>query len=350
MAKTHDPNNERIKRRYCVWLKEARGLSEATIGSAAAAIARFERETGYRDFKAFHIEQARSFKRRLRETNAEASGAPLSASSIHGILTALKAFFNWLADQPGYRSRVKHADAAYFSPDRAEAAIAKAHREPRVPTLEQIRHVIRTMPQGSEIERRNRALIAFAIVSGARDRAIATMQLRDVDTIERRVHHDARHVRSKFHKTYTSTFFPVGEDLSAIVIEWITYLKSERLFGLDGPLFPMTRIVRTESGGFAAVGIDDRPWANANAIRAIFRAAFEAAGLPYYNPHSFRHTLAILGEQVCQTPEEFKAWSQNLGHESPLTTFASYGTVPARRQAQIMRGLGRKGDRDSAAA
>ena len=66
------------------------------------------------------------------------------------------------------------------------------------------------MPLGTEIERRNQAPIAFAIVCGARDRAIASMQLRDVGIIEGRVHHDARHVRSKFHKTYTSTFFPVG--------------------------------------------------------------------------------------------------------------------------------------------
>src|SRR5512147_2134420 len=31
-------------------------------------------------------------------------------------------------------------------------------------------------------------------------------------------------------------------------------------------------------------------------------------------PHSLRSTLAQFGEQRCQTPEEFKAWSQNLGH------------------------------------
>ena len=35
-------------------------------------------------------------------------------------------------------------------------------------------------------------------------------------------------------------------------------------------------------------------------------------GLPY-NPHSFRKTLAQFGEQVCETPEAFKAWSQIPG-------------------------------------
>ncbi len=61
--------------------------------------------------------------------------------------------------------------------------------------------------------------------------------------------------------------------------------------------------------------------------------------MPYFNPHSFRHTLAALGESLCRTPEEFKAWSQNLGHEGVLTTFYSYGEVQDNRQADIFNGF-----------
>ncbi len=43
---------------------------------------------------------------------------------------------------------------------------------------------------------------------------------------------------------------------------------------------------------------------------------------------------------MCRTPEEFKAWSQNLGHETVLTTFSSYGEVARERQAKLMRQLG----------
>jgi hypothetical protein len=49
----------------------------------------------------------------------------------------------------------------------------------------------------------------------------------------------------------------------------------------------------------------------------------------------------LLGERLCQTPEQFKAWSQNLGHSGVLTTFTSYGDLTAMRQAEIIRGLGR---------
>ncbi len=69
------------------------------------------------------------------------------------------------------------------------------------------------------------------------------------------------------------------------------------------------------------------------------REAFTAAGLRYFNPHSLRNTLAQRGEKLCRTPEDFKTWSQNLGHEGVLTAFRSYGAVGSRRQGEIIRGL-----------
>jgi hypothetical protein len=36
------------------------------------------------------------------------------------------------------------------------------------------------------------------------------------------------------------------------------------------------------------------------------------------------------------SPEEMKAWSQNLGHSDVLTTFTSYGTVPLHRQCELI--------------
>ena len=54
----HNPSNERIKRQYFTFLKEAKRHSEATVDAAADALARFETATKHRDFKAFHFEQA----------------------------------------------------------------------------------------------------------------------------------------------------------------------------------------------------------------------------------------------------------------------------------------------------
>ena len=196
------------------------------------------------------------------------------------------------------------------------------------------------MPDGSEIERRNRALVAFALLTGARDAAITSMKLKHVDLKEGCVHQDAREVKTKFSKTFTTYFFPVGEEVRQIVADWVRFLQEEKLWGNDYPLFPATRIALGQARQFEAAGLDRQHWSTATPIRAIFREAFERAGLAYFNPHSLRKTLARLGEQVCQSPEDFKAWSQNLGHEQVLTTFMSYGRVATDRQGEIIRGIG----------
>lgn len=339
----HHPQNERIKRDYLTFLAEAKRNSEKSVDQAAAAIAAFEASTGYRDFKLFRIEQAKRFKALLAEQINPATGKPLAKATIHARLMALKAFFQWLCREPGYR-KISHGDAEYFNPSANDGRIASAIREKPAPSLEQIRHVLATMPSGTDIEKRNRALVAFAILTGARDDALASLSLRHVERAARTVFQDARAVRTKRRKTFTTWFFPIGEDIEAIVADWLSHLEACLLFGPDDPLFPATRVAVSESGTFEASGLARKHWSNATPIRAIFREAFTAAGLPYFNPHSFRDTLALLGEKRCRSPEEFKAWSQNLGHDKVLTTFTSYGAVSRHRQAEIFAGMRGKGE------
>jgi site-specific recombinase XerD len=157
LMKTHNPQNERIKRAYFTYLAEAKGFSEATLDAVAKALNRFETYTKFRDFKAFHIEQAKGFKASLAEQMNTRTKDRLSKATLYSTLNALKRFFIWLAGQPGYKSRISYSDAEYFNLSAKETRIAKAHRDARVPTLEQIRHVIQMMPAGTEVERRDSA-------------------------------------------------------------------------------------------------------------------------------------------------------------------------------------------------
>jgi integrase len=335
----HNAANERTKRAYFAYLKEARRYSEASLSGAAKALVRFEEYTRFKEFRAFHIEQAIGFKRRLAEEQNIRTGERLSKATLYSTLQALRNFFIWLAGQPGFKSRISYADADYFNLSDNETRIAKAQREQTSPTLEQVHHVLETMPHSTDIERRNRAVIAFALLTGARDGALASIKLKHVDLAQGRIIQDAREVRTKFSKTFTTWFFPVGGEALDIFTQWIGDL-SALLWGPGDPLFPATRIVIGTDRHFAASGLARRGWSGAAPVRAIFREAFTRAGLPYFNPHSFRKTLAQLGERLCNTPEEFKAWSQNLGHDGVLTTFSSYGTVAPSRQAAIIRALG----------
>ncbi len=179
--RTHSPINERMKRRYFVYLKEAGGYSVPTVDGVAKALNRFETYTKYRDFKTFHIQQAVKFKKYLAEHRSESSGEKLSKATLSATLSHLKRFFLWLAGQPGFKSRLKYSDAEYFNLSEKDSRVAKARRDKPTPTLEQIKHVIAVMPAGCDIERRNRALLAFTLLTGARDSAIASMKLKHVD-------------------------------------------------------------------------------------------------------------------------------------------------------------------------
>lgn len=333
-----NPENERVKHDYFTYLREAKRRNEQSVDAAAKAIARFEEANRYRPFKKFHWQQAIAFKARLSEQLNARTGERLSRATVHSTLAALSAFFVWLADRPGYKSRIAYADADYFNLSEKEVRVAKAVREKAVPTLEQIHYVIGLMPAATDIERRNRALVAFTILTGARDGATISFRLKHLDLVAGRLDQDAREVATKFSKTFATWFFPVGGEALAIVTDWTAHLGASH-WGDNDPLFPATRMGLGPDGGFVAAGLDRKPWTTAAPVRAIFREAFEAAGLPYFKPHSFRDTLAALGERVCRTPEEFKAWSQNLGHEGVLTTFTSYGAVASHRQSAIMRGL-----------
>lgn len=66
------------------------------------------------------------------------------------------------------------------------------------------------------------------------------MRLKHVDLVANCAIQDAREVNTKFSKTFTTYFFPVGDEALNIVSDWVKYLREELLWGNDDPLFPST--------------------------------------------------------------------------------------------------------------
>jgi len=318
-VKKHNPENERIKRKYFAYLKEAKRHSESTVDAVAKALSRFAVYTTYRSFKAFHFQQAIGFKRALAEQHGAYSGQKLSKATLYATLNQLKRFFQWLADQPGYKSKLQYCEAEYFNLSDKDASIAKARRE-RVPaTMAQVKHVLTVMPSRTEVDRRNRALIAFTLLTGARDRAITSFKLKHVDLNAGCIHQDARDVKTKFSKSFDTFFFPVGEDVRVIFVDWVRYLETVKIWGSDDPLFPATQTSVGANRQFEVSGLTRDHWTTASPIRSIFRDAFVNAGLPYFHPHSFRHTLVAFGLDTCQSPEfqglESKSRTRESSHD-----------------------------------
>ncbi len=326
-----NPKNERIKRQYGEFLKHADGKAEATIRQVEKAIQRYEAFTSSADFATFDHRRARAFKAHLVERG-------LSKATMFSSVTALKRFFGWLAHQPGYKSRIAFTDIEYLNLAEKEVRAAKAPAERAYPTIEQVEHAISRMPARTEIERRDRALVAFTAITGIRDGALISLRVKHVDPVRLRVIQNPKEVATKASKRINTFFFPVSDTCEQIVLEWLSHLREVLLFGDDDPLFPKTRVGLDANTCFTANGVCREFWASAARVREVFKSAFRNVDLPSFTPHCFRHMLAHLAYSHCSGPEEVKAWSQNLGHESPLTTFTSYGTIATDRQGELVRG------------
>jgi integrase len=194
------------------------------------------------------------------------------------------------------------------------------------------------MPKGTEVERRNRAIFAFLMLTGARDGATASLRLGHVNLVEGTVFQDGREVRTKNGKTIETWFFPVDPMYRECLEDWVTYLHRDRLYGPTDALFPKVE-VRTRDGRFAVTGLSRTPYGNGQPINSVVKAAFLAVSLQPFTAHSFRKTLAMLGDKVCKSLEEHKAWSQNLGHTHLATTISAYMPVSRERQREILQSL-----------
>lgn len=324
-----NPKNERLKRRYADFLKHADGKAEQTIRQIEKAIQRYEEFTGQADFGTFNQQRAKAFKEEL-------AGQNLAKATILSTVTSLKRFFGWLAVQPGYRSKISPSDVEFLSLSDKDIRAAKAPADRAIPTLEQVLHVVETMPATTAIAKRNRALVAFIAMTGTRDGAAVTLRLKHFDPARNLVIQNPNEVKTKLSKQICAFLLPVDDKLKAIFLEWVQYLKTDLLFGNDDPVFPKTNMVLDENNCFKADGLSRDFWANATPVRDIFKTAFQAAGLPYCSPHTFRHMLVRIAYQRKLTPAQLKAWSQNLGHESLLTSLTSYGTIPLEEQGRLI--------------
>lgn len=333
--KKYNDKSERIKKDYYDYLVESQGRNDKTLDQARSSILRFETYIKFKDFITFNKEQAKGFKRCFTKQKNQRTGEAMSKTTLLGISNDLKQFFTWLRDQKGYE-KIKISQIEYFNLLGNEIAIAKGKRIKYIPTIEQIRKVIFSLPSDTEIEKLYQALIAFTILTGARDLAIATLKIKHVDIQRRLVTQDPKDgVKTKKGKLIYTKFFPVGKDIEEIVINWVKFLKEDKLYSVTDPLFPRIKLGHDKNFSFEAQGLEPIHWTTASQIRKIFKSSFERFNLPYFNPHSFRDTINEIGKNSCNIAQ-YKAWSQNLGHEKMSTSLDNYGNIDTHRQLELI--------------
>jgi integrase/recombinase XerD len=334
--------NERIKRSYLRYLRNAKGLSENSVNKASDAILRLEKATDFKPFFKLNGDDVLQFKEDLSKSATGKTGKPMVAASRVNIQACVRSFMHWLADQTGYKSKITHSFAGHFSPQQKDMRIAKASRIKPTATIEQADHTFRLMPSKTVLDRRNRAFFALMMLTAARIEAAASLKIGHVDLNLGCVHQDGAVVLTKFGKTFTTYFMPVSQMYEECLSEWIEELTKVHLFGPSDPLFPKPDIFISPSDGIVNRGLSRLHYKTNDCLRRVIKDAFLAVGLPPYPPHRFRNIAVATSNGYVTTAEELKAISMNLGHSSIKTTVDDYGAISPERQGEVMRRLREK--------
>jgi site-specific recombinase XerD len=335
MTIRYNAENERLKHKYFWVEKEGRGKSEKTIDNIRKALNRFEAFTNYQSYKGFSNKVAADYKAHLFKAS-NAKGKPLSLSTIEHALSHLREFLMWLSDKQGYKRAIHLSDLDFLKLNSRDRAKQQAKKLKEYASSEQMHKVIMAMPHDTDVQKRNRALIAFIYCTGIRDGALLGLRLKHINPDKRYIVQDPKEVETKFGKHINTKFFPVGEDIHQIAIEWVRYLREEMLFSDNDPLFPKEQLTLNEQQLFEGGTLSRQHWKSASPVRGIFKQAFAHAGVQYYPPHRVRDTLSALGRKFCLSLDEQMAWARNMGHESPQTTFVVYGGFSPERQFEVM--------------
>lgn len=322
--------NERLK---MAWAKDlAKEWCVSTVDQKLAAVAEYEAATDRRNFTDLSDDSVAEFIAATRKRH-------VSSKTRNATVKRVKHFFEWMVMMEHIKGKRAHGPICALKLSKKDRRASRASKPRPLATLDQVRDTVLAMPKTTAIERRDRALMAFAIVSGARDGAIITMKLKHVDLADRQVLQHPDEVATKGSAHIFTWFFPVGKDMVSEVADYITYLRDDLCFGDDDPLFAATAMGHDENDQFCPAGLTKRHWASTQPVRDIYRAAFKSQGHPYFNPHSIRKTLMSLAYDLDLTGEELKAWSQNLGHDKLDTSINSYGQVSKDRQRERILAL-----------
>lgn len=326
----YNPANERMKYKYRQHLRRIGQKDEKTVLAALKYIRDFEIFMDFSGLEKFNDHVADKYIQGMFT-------ADLSLSYITDNIRALKDFLHWLERQRGYRSKIDYNHIDYLNISRNQRKTAKATEYQKAYKYEQIMQIIRQMPDKTDKEKRDKAIVSLQALCTLRISELRTVKMKNL--VEEDGHYFIyvcpKSMSVKFAKTRHAVFIPLPDDIIANAIQWHDYLRSLGFKDAD-PLFPKVdnHFARTN---LLEQKIRKEAIKSDTTIRNIFRGAFETAGFEYIKPHSFRKTRARYAET--QSPAFLNAVRQNLGHESIDTTLSSYGQLSVAEQRKIISSI-----------
>ena len=233
----------------------------------------------------------------------------LSDTSINARFRALRAFCNWLVGR-GYIGQSPMVDVE--EPKRTV-------RPPRRISLDQMQHIVDCIPgEGATwLDCRDRLFIEMLFWTGLRLGEMVSLGLEDIDLSGRLVHvQEAKGRRSRY--------VPYPQSMADMLSRYL----------LTRPAVAGRRLFVSSDGGGNVRG----PLTHSG-VSQMLRRRCQAAGLPRYNAHSFRHGFAMA--MLNSGGMEMGVLARLLGHRSSAVTqavYADWETASLQRAYDVAQG------------
>jgi len=319
--------NEQIKREFFEQLKGGQGFAKSSVRAFAEAISQWQTFTNNEDFSTYNKTKAVAFTEWIASRKSKTVSGKIALVTQYNYLRRIKRFFEWLSEQPSYKSKIHKSDIEFLRLSKKDARVARSGTTKKMPAFEDVKKIIESIDGKTEIAMRDKALICFAFITGARISAIVSLKMKSFDIDTKQIDQNPGDgVRTKNSKRILSTFFPLGwNEPEQCFMEWYEYLQAKG-FQSEDPIFPATlSSFGTGENNFSKEAISKNFWASTSAARKVYEKRCLNAGVPYFHPHSFRHLVVNMLSKRRLTEEEKRAISLNLGHENVATTFGAYG-------------------------
>lgn len=318
------------------WQQYAQRYSVKTQDRHLAAIRKFEDSVGGKPFSKLVVEDVSRFRSEQRKSLGKRGGKGRSKSTVSHTLSHLRDFLTWLLKQPGHDGLPKDLPD-YLELSRADYATALQTAPREYLSIGEAEELLQAMPTRTLADRRSRSLFALAFLGALRADTLTSLQLRHVRVDEKQIIQDARVSRTKNGKSLIVCWFPIPSSFGEVVADWVRELIRLGARPEDA-LFPDSSWLR-DTKQICKVDRDLIPcMESTHAVSRAFRIACQHSEVSY-TPHSARHTIAALRDELPLTRRQRKAWADNMGHKNENTTEVHYGKIPEAQRFELLSSI-----------
>ena len=320
---------------YDKYLKDTNNGVDDTRRAKLSAANKLEKSIGHKNLAEIVPDDITNFREEVYNSTNKNTGEPLKLDSIISILSNAAEFVGWLIKK---KYLIDENLVDYFNLSRDQKLTRDKSVRYHYHDYPTILKLFNSIDDSTEKGRRNKFLIAFLFLTGIRITAFLTLTLKCIDLEKREVYqHTSKGVKTKYRKSFESIIFNFDDDLLDYVYDYIKFLRLDKGFGDNDPVFPKLlsdfNNIETE---FSPEILSNKPYNESSIIGKVLEEVSLNAKVEYYSAHTLRHSAIFYTLKCLTNSEELKAVSMHFGHDEIKVILISYANFVPEKVYEIL--------------